>query len=373
MLDDAILDDLLEPLYGSVLDHAQLDAFNQRLARVTHSHITGVMIHDVMCGQAQVNRIHGVDPARIGAMLGDHDLRDDPWMQAATPLLATCRVLDSDDMVPRRVAQRSGFYHAYYRRLDIVQQVACVGLFDGSSSVTLSICHDDPARAYGDVEMDLLRRLTPHWVNAYAMIRRMRSLEQRAASLEQALDASPVAMFVLSRDLRILRTNAGGEQLLARGVLQRADARLVAPGAAAQPLHGLLQRAARGLGLRVQGDVERLLLRDDEDRPQQVLTAHPLAAVEKPGDAALLVFVREVGHAAGSLERAVQELFGLTAAEARLAAALYRHADLARAALECGVASTTAQTRLKVIFGKTGERSQAALVRLLSAVAASCA
>ncbi|UNK58869.1 PAS domain-containing protein [Pseudoxanthomonas daejeonensis] len=355
-----------------MLDHTQLDVFNQRLAKVTHSHITGVMIHDVMCGQAQVNRIHGVDPARMGAMLGDHDLRDDPWIQVATPLLATCRVLDSDDMVPRQVAQRSGFYHAYYRRLDIVQQVACVGLFDGFSSVTLSICHDDPARAYGDVEMELLRRLTPHWVNAYAMMRRMRSLEQRAESLEQALDASPVAMFVLSRDLRILRTNSGAERLLSRGALQRIDARLAAPGASAQPLQGLLHRAARGLGRMVQGDVERLVLPGEADRPEQVLTAHPLAAMERPGDAALLVFVREVGYAAGSLERALQQLFGLTGAEARLATALYRHVDLASAALECGVAPTTAQTRLKTIFGKTGERGQAALVRLLSAIAATC-
>ncbi|WP_372016949.1 helix-turn-helix transcriptional regulator [Pseudoxanthomonas sp. 10H] len=372
MLDDAVFDGLLESLYGSVLDHDQLDVFNRRLAQATDSHITGVMIHDVMFGRAEASRIHGVDMARLGAMLDGQDLRDDLWMQRATPQLETCRILDSEAMVERRVAQRSDFFNAYYRRLDIVQQIACVGLFDGANSVTLSICHGDPDRHYGPAEKRLLQRLTPHWVNAYAMMRRLQGLERRAGSLAQALDAAPVAMFALSRELRLSRTNAAGDQLLERGVLQRApDGRLAGHGAAARPLLDLLQRAVRGRGLLVGGDVERVVLRDGDDRAGLVVTAHPTAALAGDGAEALLVFVREVHRPAAALEPVLQALFGLTAGEARLAAAMHRHADAALAAQACGITPATAQSRLKLIYGKTGERSQSALGRLLSAVAAS--
>ena len=370
MLDADAFGTLLEPLYGAVLDPTCLDDFNRQLARVTRSHISGVLIHDVMGGQAAAHRVHGVDPAQLAAMLDDHDLRDDPWITHAVPMLSTGRVLDSDLTIPRRIATQHDFYQAYYRRLGIVQQMACVGLYDGASSVTFSICHDDPARSYGQAETDLLNRLAPHWVNAYAMMRRIGQLERRAASLQAVLDASPVAMFTLSRRLRLLRANASAECLLAEGVLLRKEGTLAAPGPAAPQLAALLQRALGGRSRLVQGDIERLLLRDGVDQPTRILTAHPLAAVENPGDAALLVFVREAGHASDSVGNALRDLFGLTAAEARLALALHRHADLSLAAQACAITPATAQTRLKVIFGKTGERGQPALVRLVATLAA---
>jgi hypothetical protein len=51
-----------------------------------------------------------------------------------------------------------------------------------------------------------------------------------------------------------------------------------------------------------------------------------------------------------------------------LHAASYR----AVASLRVCVAVSTAQTRLKVVFDKTGERSQPALIRLLGALNAVC-
>lgn len=51
---------------------------------------------------------------------------------------------------------------------------------------------------------------------------------------------------------------------------------------------------------------------------------------------------------------------------------MLQHTDLALAAQACGIAVSTAQTRLKVVFDKTGERSQTALVRLLAALNAVC-
>ena len=365
-----LLGELLQPLYGAMLDPAQLDVFNQRLAEATDSHITGVLIHDVAAGKGQVNRIHGVDNARMLALLSEVDLREDPWMQRVTPQLGIGRVLNTEDFVPRAEAVRSGFFNNYYRKLGIVQQVASVGLYDGNSSVTLSLCHGDRRRVYGEAELGLLRGLTPHWINAYAMMRRLGGLERKVATLEQALERSPVAMFMLGPDLSICRTNASAEHLLGAGLLHREAGALVVRGRARAGLHALLQRALRADSRLVGGEVEKLVLRDADERPCLVVTAHRLVRWSPHEEGALLVFVREVKQARVVLEPTLQRLFGLTGAESRLAVAMYRHADAGAAARECGITQGTALSRLKVIYDKTGEHGQASLVRLLAAIAA---
>lgn len=370
MVDTHRLAEQLELLYASVLDISSLGTFNQRLAEATDSHITGVLIHDVTAGRAGISHIHGVNNTLMGELLTQLDLRDDPWMQKAMPQLASGRLLDSDDLLPRREALDSGFFNDYYRQLGIVQQVVSVGMYDGSNSVTLTMCHGDSERVYGEAELGLLRALTPHWINAYAIMRRIGHLESDVSTLEQALERSPVAMFMLGDDLRVQRVNAAAEHLLSTGVLKRAGGRLFKDGHGGIELQGLLHRALRGSSRLQEGDVEKVVLRGADGVPCLTLTAHRLVRWSPQEIGTLLVFVREVRRAPTSLQAAMQGLFGLTVAEARLALALYRHVDSSLAAKECGITSGSALSRLKTIYHKTGERSQASLVRLMAAVAA---
>lgn len=372
MAESSRLGELLEPLYGAVLDPSALDVFNQRLAEITDSHITGVLIHDVAGGRGEISRIHGIDNRQMLRLLSEVDLREDPWMKRVTPQLATGRVLDSDAMLPRREALQSGFYDVYYRQLGIVQQVAAVGLYDGSSSVTLSMCHGDLRRAYGKQELGLLQTLTPHWINAYAMLRRMELLQQQVDTLEQALEQAPVAMFVLDEELRICNSNAAAESLLQRGVLKQRGGILLGGNEDADGVQELLQRALRLNSLVRGGDIEKRILRDTDNRTSLVLTAHRLMEWSQHQRGALLVFVRELGVAGASVGRTLQELFELTEAESRLALAMYQHVDVATAARACGITSGTAMGRLKTIYDKTEERGQANLVRLVAAVAGLC-
>jgi hypothetical protein len=62
---------------------------------------------------------------------------------------------------------------------------------------------------------------------------------------------------------------------------------------------------------------------------------------------------------------ALAELFGLTAAEARLAADLHAQGDLAAAAASVGIGMEAERSRLKLVFDKTGAHSQVVLVKLI--------
>ena len=67
--------------------------------------------------------------------------------------------------------------------------------------------------------------------------------------------------------------------------------------------------------------------------------------------------------------RDFSELFGLTAAEARLAEGLASGLDLTEYASRAAVSKETVRTQLKAVFAKTGVRRQADLVRVLGEAA----
>lgn len=372
MNDDHALARVLEPLYESILDPGRLDDFNVLLGQATHSHLTGILGHDVACGRGSVARVHGADPVRMATEMQPLNLNEDPWVSRAMPHLATGRVFNTEDLLPNAKMRRSDIFNAYYRQFGVEQQVAAVGHYDGANSITLSICRDDRHRLFDEDELGLFQQVVPHWVNAYAIMRRLDLLQQRVESLEAALDQAPMAMFTLSANRQLLRANAGGERLLSLGVLHRTAGQLSASGWQDASLQQLLARATLARPDGQAGDVEKLVVQAP-GIGAIAITAHPLAPPLVAGDAALLVFAQPVASASPArLEQALQHLFGLTDAERRLAVAMLQHADLALAAQACGVAVSTAQTRLKVVFDKTGERSQPALVRLLGALNAVC-
>ncbi len=367
-------DALLEALYASVLEAGQLEHFNGLLAQATGANIVAVLRHDVDHGQGNVALIHGADADRFNAALAEHDLHDDPWIIRVVPQLATGKVIDSDTLLPRRQMQQTEAFNRYYRQVDVGQQVASVGHYDGRNSVTLSICREVGAKAFSASETGLLQALTPHWVNAYAIQRRLSWLQQRVGTLEQAVDRLPTAMLLLDSEQRVVRMNSAAEQLLIRGSLLVLQRRRPIARVQPRPLQVLLQRACKGVEQsgRLQRYGGTATLVDSQGRSALIAHAHPVTPLAGDGsNEAAVVFMQPVGGSlARNFKELLQSLFSLTAAEAVLAEALYLHPDLAEAAGRSGISSATAQTRLKVIYDKTGERGQTALVRLLSAVAA---
>ena len=81
-------------------------------------------------------------------------------------------------------------------------------------------------------------------------------------------------------------------------------------------------------------------------------------------DGKVLVAFSKAGAPARLLERAA-EVYGLSPAQAALAARLIAGQDLNEAAGALGVSVNTARTQLSRMFDKTGARNQAALVRTL--------
>ena len=80
---------------------------------------------------------------------------------------------------------------------------------------------------------------------------------------------------------------------------------------------------------------------------------------------AVIVCVTDLEAGVSLPQQHLRELFGLTAAESRVAIALFEGLDPREASVHLGLGLTTVRTHLASIFGKTGATSQVELARLM--------
>lgn len=82
----------------------------------------------------------------------------------------------------------------------------------------------------------------------------------------------------------------------------------------------------------------------------------------------VLCLIAPLDHRRFATVRQLMDLFGLSAAEARLARALCHGDSLEEYARDQGLKMPTVKTQLRSVFAKTGTDRQSALVRLLSGI-----
>jgi DNA-binding CsgD family transcriptional regulator len=106
--------------------------------------------------------------------------------------------------------------------------------------------------------------------------------------------------------------------------------------------------------------------------PWLVIEAMPLSAfgTELFGAFRTMLVITDLSRPIVPRERVLRLAFGLTPAEARLAATVAGGEGVDAAAAALGIARETARSQLKVVFSKTGTANQAQLVALISRISA---
>lgn len=222
---------------------------------------------------------------------------------------------------------------------------------------------------FSDAEADALREVVPHLQRAVAIQRRIAEAEQQAAASSAALNRIALGAIVVDVEARPLLVNRLAEHILAqREGLFLTPAGLAGGNPAATltlrtAIRDTITSAARNgrtssVGLRLE--------RHATGHPLEIivvsLKAARRTAVERQS---AIVFVADPERAHITPERLLRDLYGLTAAEARLALVIAQGASLTGAARQLEVTRNTVHAQLTSIFLKTGTSTQAELVRLL--------
>lgn len=327
-------------LYSAVLDSRRIEAIPRRLSR--------------LCGS---------DTAVLLARRGDrtqvlaHNLSESADVASARDLLDISLELEAlsfargtNDVTASRRATREGEVH-------------CLGALMGRPEPVgaLALHRRAGAGPFPDQSVRVLESLLPHLSRAMEIRDRLANGGDRARLAERALDRLALGVIELDGEARVILANRAAEQILdAKDGLRLDQGRLEAdPGEAGRRLRAAVAAASRG---RLTGGMFQIT------RPSG-LSPYSITVSNSPdvSDAAqghVMALIDDGERAAAEAPARLARLFGLTAAEAKLAAALCDGLCLKDIAEARGVKMTTVRTQAQRVLDKAGVSRQAELVAL---------
>ena len=185
----------------------------------------------------------------------------------------------------------------------------------------------------------------------------------------QVRDLAGLGIMLVDPHGQVLVLNRAARQILAanRGLSLRSGTLYASTPLATCRLRGLLQRAAAGCAEPGSEAVGKLSLAGPPQQRPLHLAVVGLDGCEPRAHGALaLVLLTYLERPIPPLNEVLQQIYGLTPAEARLASALAGGHALDDTAHRLGISRHTARSQLKQVFAKTGVRRQSELVFLLA-------
>ena len=221
------------------------------------------------------------------------------------------------------------------------------------------------AREFETAQLNLIRRVSEHVGRLVRMRRTLVSVDALGLTLTEALEHAGAGIFLLDASGHIVECNDRARELLADdGGLADRDGQLGASSLSAQrALHSAVREAASGKAptassVRVPtAEHGRWLLADVSPVPQ------PVEALAAP--VAALVVIRDPWAEKAVDPEIVQQILGVTAAEAEVAALVAEGRTVREIAALRHRSEASVRWHLKQLYGRTGLRGQTDLVRVV--------
>jgi DNA-binding CsgD family transcriptional regulator len=279
-------------------------------------------------------------------------------------------VLTRDKVIPKSEMIRTEFY-ADWLRPQHIDDCLVVKLSTGIRAGVLAFAVSAKVMTFSADAVRVMRLLAPHLRLALKTHDYLQGINLQRDDALEALDQLGRAVLVVDEKARVIWMNRAGGILLAEGdgLTGGGEAGLeAATRDQTTCLKRLIAAATRSAGEpSVAGFVA--LSRPSGGRPLMTLVTptkrDSISPLLQPAPRALIM-VAVAGSASGVSPEALQDLFGFTPAEARIAQLVGQGIGLKAAAGTIGIAPSTAKTHLIRIFAKTGTSRQAELVQLFS-------
>lgn len=267
-------------------------------------------------------------------------------------------VVVPDDVLPLSSLRRTGFWTDFLKPMNVDHGCGVIGLRTAERVLSMTLLRSSRRGTYDARERAWLSRLAPHWVNACRLRSRLAPTDRASGETAWAFDLLRTAVFLLDDRGRCVRWNAAADDELRDGSLVRLRG-------------GRIVAASPGQGCTFPTGTGPTVLRRRDGGVGGHAAAHRLPGHGGLGSARVVVFVDPVeATRPQALRQALAAVHGLTPREAEVAERLAAGMTLTEVAAAMGVSVEGVRTRLKVAYGKTGARHQAALVALVRSLRA---
>jgi len=265
---------------------------------------------------------------------------------------------------------RSEFHRGFAERAGAFYVLGFGFVHEGAPHA-LCLHRPRPAGEFDDAEVAAMERLRPHVIRAAQLARELRRTREALGDAEKALDRLPSAFVLLDTSGRPRLVSRA-----ARRILDRRDGLSLAPDGlrAATPtltarLWDLIARAGAPVPRQASRPGGFLRLRRPSGAPPLAVLAAPVSGPRQgpaSSRASVIVFLRDPSCEPQPAAARLEQLYGLTPAEARLAERLAGGEPLAAAAAALDVTRETVRSQLRAVFAKTDTRRQGELLRKLA-------
>ncbi len=362
--------DFLEQLYEAAGDSAALAVVLDRLAGVLNGGVAAIHEYDFAAAKG-----HAVVSARLtpdmAAAYRSHYSRISPWMRGGPNQVKPGSVIVSHELYPDDALRRTEFCADFLEPQDVFHSIGAVASLDRTVMSTVTVLRSRRFGQFNDPERQYMTELLPHFHAVLRLHRKIETISHQRDTAVRVLDLFAMAVVVLDERARITGQNQAALDVLGRrdGLSIVGDRFVGATPRVTQQIATAVDSVARApsepgasasVALAVprthgQGNYSLLFCRLPASSPCNVLAGVKVA-----------VFISEPSSRRVPNEEALISLFGLTAAEARLATKLANGMTLEQAASNLSVTRETIRTHLKRIFDKTSTTRQADLARLLT-------
>lgn len=273
------------------------------------------------------------------------------------------------EILPRTSLLRSDYYNCFLKPRDMHAVMRITLAAENGFRKFISMTRPTSLGEYGKADVEQCQRLMPHLQRAARVAQSVEDAGLTLMAFSDVLEQSARGVLLLDRAGRVVFANRSARAMAQDGSGLRLQRERIE--ASTRDDNAVLQRliaGATGTMDRIdaaRGGVMRLAL--NSDRPGLSVAVSPLAGMGSWSGRSPVAFVLLSDPRAASRrpEAMLRELFGLTAAEARVADRLMMGDSSERAAETLGVSITTVRWHLASLYRKTGTNRQADLVRLL--------
>jgi DNA-binding CsgD family transcriptional regulator/PAS domain-containing protein len=367
-LDDALLLSLIDRIYAAAVDASLWADLAKALGAAF---------------RAQFSLVFGFEPATSRVLyaqswgLPDDVLRRyertyaalDVRMPAALKVAAGTVVTD-ESLIDRSSYRASAIYNEYLRPLELDHLMGVLPQNSMGTKVIVSVNRSAVTGPFERGEQEFLARLSPHLQRAVLLSAKL--VKNAAADgLSQELMARiNCGVFLLGSDGRIIDANPVAAELLSKGdSLSQSSGRLRALHRLGnEQLEQAIADTERLVKQRSTSAAKPILIQRPNNQPPLRVVIVPLARANSlPGVTLPLMAALVFSKAAIPTfnPATLSSLYGLTPAEARVAAKLVEGHSLSAIASAFSISIETARTHLKRTLAKTQCESQGALIREL--------
>ncbi len=366
---------LVERIYAAALEPERWPLFLTLLGKAIQADALCIFLrYPEVNDPGQVFTV-GVDAA-LPLVYTHYYFTSAPWDPRAGAV-GEGRVVSGEDAIPFEKLEQTEFYKDWMRPNGF-RHLLGANLRDrgGAGFLNLGALRSQDSVPFGSAERQLCELLVPHLQRAIEIHERVHRIGPDPQAMRHAVDQ--VSMGVLAVDAmgRVVWANPAAQE-----ILKQADGLIVGPdGVGASDLcetallrQLILEAAAVQAGDRNGAEGPLSLTRSSGRRPLNLLVSPVPPSIPDPGQVrgVAAIFVSDPDEKREAPIDLLRILYGLTPAEAALAALLGAGHTLSEAAQRLGIVPSTARTQLRSIFLKTNTHQQSALVRLLSAGVAS--